>query len=389
MKKTFKILALCFTLLVIFCSVCFATDVVATSQEDVMLISEEDVMLISETSQSSEEGDTTTIPNTNSSIYEGNTNVLLNGYVNGNSFLVGQKITISGYVKGDLFVMANSLVIESGAEVTGTVFALANEMKISGKVSDVYALSQEFTLVESGFIARDLNLSANTVTFQGKVGRDVNLSTNTLSFDENVKNLIGGDLNYSTPNEVTIPENVVIGKINFEKMTVEQPSTAKIISNYVTNFFIVVLYATLVIILATLVTPNFAKKATYSMTKKPLISVSIGIGAIIFAPIISIILLFTVIFTYVGLSLLIAYILILSITIAILGMAIGNYFADKLKNRTKTKFILLSIASVTILWLLQQLPSVGGYISIFTVVFGLGIFVYSLFTKKALEQVKE
>lgn len=378
MKKTFKILALCFALLVVFSSVCFATDIVTTNQEGIMPIAE-----------SSEKSETTTIPNTNAAVYEGNTNVLLNGYVNGNSFLMGQQVTISGYVKGDLFVMANSLVVESGAEVTGTVFALANEMKISGKVNDVYALSQEFTLVESGFVARDLNLSASTATFQGKVGRDVNLSVNTLSFAEGSKNLIGGDLNYSAPNEVTIPEDTVIGEVNFEQMKVEQPSTAKIISNYVTNFFIVVLYATLVIILATFVTPNFAKKATYSMTKKPFISALIGIGAIIFVPIASIILLFTIIFAYAGLSLLVAYILVLSITIAILGMAIGNYFADKLKNRTKAKFILLSIASVAVLWLLQQIPFVGGYISIFTVVFGLGIFVYSLFTKKALEEVKE
>lgn len=381
MKKTFKILALCFALLVVFSSVCFATDVVTTSQEG--------AMPIAETSQSSGENETTTIPNTNSSVYEGNTNVLLNGYVNGNSFLIGQQVTISGYVKGDLFAMANSLVIESGAEITGTVFALAKDIKVLGKVSDIYALSQEFTLDENGFVARDLNLSAGTVAFQGKVGRDANLSVNTLSFAEDAKNLIGGDLNYSAPNEVTIPEDVVIGKVNFEKMTVEQPSTAKIISNYVTNFFIVVLYATLVIILATFVTPNFAKKATYSITKKPFISALIGIGAIVFIPIISIVLLFTIIFTYAGLSLLTVYILVLSITIAILGMAIGNYFADKLKNKTKTKFILLSIASVAVLWLLQQIPYVGGYISIFTVVFGLGIFIYSLFTKKALEEVKE
>ena len=346
MKKTFKILALCFALLVVFSSVCFATDIVTTNQEGIMPIAE-----------SSEKSETTTILNTNAAVYEGNTNVLLNGYVNGNSFLMGQKVTISGYVKGDLFVMANSLVIES--------------------------------LVESGFVARDLNLSASTATFQGKVGRDVNLSANTLSFDEGAKNLIGGDLNYSTPNEVTIPEDVVIGKVNFEKMTVEQPSTAKIISNYVTNFFIVVLYATLVIILATFVTPNFAKKATYSMTKKPFISALIGIGAIIFVPIASLILALTGIFVYASCALIVVYLLVLSITIAILGMAIGNYFANKLKNITKTKFILLSIASVAVLWLLQQVPFVGGYISIFTVVFGLGIFVYSLFTKKALEEVKE
>lgn len=381
MKKTFKILALCFALLVVFSSVCFATDVVTTSQEG--------EIPIAETSQSSGDSETTTILNINSSVYEGNTNVLLKGYVNGNSFLMGQQVTISGYVKGDLFVMANSLEIESDAEVTGTVFALAREIKISGKVSDVYALSQEFTLDENGFVVRDLSLSADTVAFQGKVGRDVNLSTNTLSFSEDAKNLIGGNLNYSAPNEVTIPEGTVIGEVNFEQVKVEQPSTAKIISNYVTNFIIVVLYATLVIILATFVTPNFAKKATYSMTKKPFISALIGIGATIFVPIASIILLFTIIFAYAGLSLLVAYILVLSITIAILGMAIGNYFADKLKNRTKAKFILLSIASVAVLWLLQKIPFVGGFISIFTVVFGLGIFVYSLFTKKALEEVKE
>lgn len=345
MKKTFKILALCFALLVVFSSVCFATDIVTTNQEGIMPIAE-----------SSEKSETTTILNTNAAVYEGNTNVLLNGYVNGNSFLMGQKVTISGYVKGDLFVMANSLVIESGAEVTGTVFALAKEMKISGKVNDVYALSQEFTLAENGFVARDLNLSVSTATFQGKVGRDVNLSANTLSFDEGAKNLIGGNLNYSTPNEVTIPEDVVIGKVNFEKMTVEQPSTAKIISNYVTNFFIVVLYATLVIILATFVTPNFAKKATYSMTKKPFISALIGIGAIIFVPIASLILALTGIFVYASCALIVVYLLVLSITIAILGMAIGNYFANKLKNITKTKFILLSIASVAVLWLLQQVP---------------------------------
>ena len=61
----------------------------------------------------------------------------------------------------------------------------------------------------------------------------------------------------------------------------------------------------------------------------------------------------------------------------------------ELKNKTKGKFILLSIASVAVLWLLQQIPYIGGYVSIFTVVFGLGIFVFSLFVKKeTLEKVE-
>ena len=60
MKKTFKILALCFALLVVFSSVCFATDVVTTSQEG--------GMPIAETLQSSGDSETTTILNINSSV---------------------------------------------------------------------------------------------------------------------------------------------------------------------------------------------------------------------------------------------------------------------------------------------------------------------------------
>ncbi len=378
MKITFKIITLCFALLIIFSSVCIATDSLTTTSDDFAV-----------TSGNLEKSKITSILNTNNDVYAGNDDISIEGYVNGNSFVFGKKVTISGYVNGDLFVLANSLVIHNQAQVSGNVFALTQDMTISGKVNDVYAFAKTFTLSSTGVVVRNLNLTCSNATLEGKVGSDANLSVDSITFAEGSKNVVGRDLKYSAKQEAVIPEGAVVGKVDFSKVEIEEKSVSSMISSYIYGFFMVVLYSSLVIILATFVTPNFAKKATYSMTKKPFIVALIGIGAIVFTPVVSIILALTGFFAYVSLALITVYLLVLSITIAMFGMAIGNYFADKLKNKTKTKFILLSIASVAVLWLLQKVPFIGGYISIFTVVFGLGIFVYSLFTKKALEEIKE
>ena len=120
------------------------------------------------------------------------------------------------------------------------------------------------------------------------------------------------------------------------------------------------------------------------MTKHPFIVAGIGIGSFIMIPLLALVFIITGFLTYFGIALIALYCLMLSITIAILGMAIGNYFANKFKNKTKAKSILLSIASVIIIWLLQQIPTFGSYVSIFTYVFGLGIFIYSIFKRNYL-----
>ena len=369
MKKTFKILILLFVLFLSLSSVCLATDFVTTSAE--------------------KPENVTTISNTNNDVYDGNSEVVLSGYVNGNSFLFGNKVTVSGYVSGDLFVLASELVIDENAEITGNLFALAQQITLNGKVRDVYSLSQEFSLGNNGFITRNLNLYSGNVKFEGKIGRDANISASSITFAENAKNVIGRDLKYSAQQEFSIPEGAVVGEIKFSQITQKEPDLSETISNYINNFISVILYSAVVILLATFVTPDFAEKATYRMSKKPFASVTFGIVAFIAIPLLSIIFLFTGFLAYVGIALVTLYLLVLSITISILGIAIGNYFANKLKDKTKTKCILLSLASVAVLWGLQKIPFVGGYISLFTIVFGLGIFVCTLFTKKPLEETKK
>lgn len=380
MKKTYKILILSFILLLTFSSVCFAensvastTDIVTTSLDSTQTIENQDV----------------TISNTDSDIYEGGDSVLLNGNINGNSFIFGSEVKISGKIDGDLFVLANSLIIEEDAVIAGNVFAVAQGVTFKGIASDAYIVTQSFTLEKNANIIRDLKIYSSSSSFDGKIGRDLYVG-GPFTFAKDAENVVGRDFYYNAEKEIEIPEGIVAGRINFSEIVISEPSTTDIIKNYITSFITVILYALVTIILASFITPGFAEKATYSISKKPFITALIGILSFIIIPLLTIFLLVTGFLTFVGMALFALYVLVLSITISILGIAIGNYFANKLKNKTRAKFILLSLASVAILWLLQKVPYIGGYISIFTVVFGLGIFVYSLFVKReTLEKVEE
>lgn len=368
MKKTIKTLILFLVLFFILSSVCLAS---STSSEDI---------------SNNSDVPKTVIQNTNDDIFAGNDEVIFTGYVNGNSFVVGKNVTISGYINGDLFVIASTLTIEDASQISGNIFALTQNMTISGIVTDVYAFVQNFTLSNTGLVGRSLNLSCDTALFEGRVGRDVNLSADTFSFAEGAKNLIDRDFNYSSIQEVTIPDGIISGDVNFSQITTEE-TTKTTFFDYVSTFFMVILYATIVIILTTHFAPNFVNKATYSIRKNPFKSLLIGILAFILVPLASILLLipFSGVLAFVTLALIAIYILVISITISILSMAIANYISNKSQKRTNSKFILISILIVALIWLLQQIPIVGLFVSILTIVLGLGIFVHSMFNQKALE----
>ena len=167
MKKTCKVLILCFILLLTFSSVCFAENV--TSVEDGM------VTALLDSAQTTENQDIT-VQNTDGDIYEGGNSVLINGNINGNSFIFGSEVKITGKINGDLFVLANSLVIEENAIIEGNIFAVAQQITFKGIANDAYIVTKSFTLEKSANIIRDLKISSASSSFNGKIGRDLYVS---------------------------------------------------------------------------------------------------------------------------------------------------------------------------------------------------------------------
>ena len=74
--------------------------------------------------------------------YEAGTNFVFDKIVDGNAFLIGDKITINGKVNGDLYVMATDETLEKEGQIYGNVFVLADgQLKYSGEARSL--LNQE------------------------------------------------------------------------------------------------------------------------------------------------------------------------------------------------------------------------------------------------------
>ena len=375
MSKTLKIIILCLLLVFTLSSFCLASSEEANVNKNAV-----------QATTTNEKQEPVSILNTD--VYIANNNVVIENTVNGNVFVYGSSVTIQGEIQGDLFVLANNLTIKNSAEISGNIFAYATTITVSGTVSDIYAYTSSFSLEKGATVARDLKLYCNQATLTGKVKKDVYIATGKLNFAEKATNTIGGNLHYTAVQEMQIPEGAVSGEIKFTKMDTTK-TVGEVISNYISKFLRVILYAIIIILLVTFFTSQFTNKITYSMSKHPFVVAGIGIASFIVVPLLALAFIITGFLTYFGIALLALYCLVLSITIAILGMAIGNYFANKFKNKTKAKTILLSIVSVIILWLLQQIPTFGNYVSIFTYIFGLGLFVFAIFNKKLNKEISE
>ena len=369
MKKTIKILLLFLVLLSICTSYSFANETVPISEDKAEIITEEAPM------------QQPTI--TNRDIYLlAEDEVVMSELVNGNAFIVGNNVTITGQIAGDFYIIAQNLTIDSSAIIYNNVFALANQITVKGNVNDVYAISSTFTLDSAAYIARDLKLLSENVTLNGTIMKHAYISSPEIKFAEGKDSYtIGGSLYYTSPKEIVIPENSVMGEVKFSQIEEKVQSTQEILTDYFITFVNVIVFAIVIILLTVFITPNFANKASYCMSKRPFSTAGIGILSIVLIPLLSLVFLITGVLSYLGIALMTLYILILSITISILGISVGNYITSKFKEKTKTKFVLSSILSVACIWLLQLIPYIGGYISIFTVVFGLGIFVFSFFVK--------
>ena len=176
--------------------------------------------------------------------------------INGNVAIYGSTVTIKGEIQGDLLVIANSLEIAKDAMIYGNVFAYSPEIKISGIVSDVYAVSNNFILEESGIIGRNLNLISPNITLYGKVSRDANINTSNLSFTEEIKqSVIEGNLNYWSNSELSIPEGVTDGEIKFNQLNTR--STEDVILSAISSIITSLILSLAVILLSLWISPEF------------------------------------------------------------------------------------------------------------------------------------
>ncbi len=403
--KTKKMLIALFAIFVVMTTTCFA------SEEGELLSSQtpaenasETVTTTEETGKKDEEasstestapvettGETTTESDiVNDDFYAIDQTVELSKMVDGNVYIMGKDVTISNLIGGDIFVMAENVTISSNTQIYGNAYILASNVKLDGVLwADLYAVCDQLSIAETGGVARDLRVASNKATIDGIVQRNVFLGVKELAVGE--KAAIGGDLNYSAPTAVEVPSGVVKGTINYSQATLsENKSTNEnTVLSYLTDCAFSLVYTLAIFGILLLVAPKFVKRTGEIAKKKSFQSFGIGLLVLIVPPILSVLLMFTVVGFPVAITLLAVWLfLLVALSFSITVIAFANLLAQKVPALGKARGLFAVILITLVLWGLMQIPFVAGFVSFVTHILGLGYIFYGGFSKKKEETIE-
>lgn len=379
-KTKSKILTALLLALIVISSCCFATQ-----STDELLTTSNDIVTTSETETPTTD---TSVSWTNSDLYITDDNVEVSNVVDGNAYIIGKNVTITGEIGGDLFVIAEKLNIDGGY-IYSNLYALANEITINGGIYDIYAICNNFNLGSNGFVYRDMRITAGNISLNGKIKRNVFASCNNLNLSQDAGTVIYGNLNYSSSSEISIAEGLVSGEVNFSKADSlnekAKSSIGIIIKDHILDLLKTLLFTFVVVLILIWLTPKFISRISNMDTKKSFIALGIGVASLLAVVILAIVGIFLII-SVIGIPLVIASIFaiiaVYSLGNTIASIFFGKLFAKLLKAEGNVKFVLLTLASSLVIWLINLIPFIGALLGFLIWAFGVGTLLINLFCRK-------
>ena len=336
---------------------------------------------------------------TNSDYFACNENVTVTGVIDGNAYVIGNEVTIKGEIGGDLFVMANKLNVDGGY-VYSSIFAMANEFTMNGISYDLYALCSSFNLGSNGFVYRDLKVAGSSVKLAGRIRRDAYIESGSLDFDSSVGTIIYGNLNYSSnADSYTAPDGVVAGEVKYSQDKVESPEVDKdkiatisigaIIIKHIKDLLSTLITTLIVTLIIAFLATKFKEKLGSMKVGKAFASLGIGIlSPVALGLIVALLFILGIILQVAGLGISVAGTLIfIFITLSVVATAVtstffGNLFAKLIKKDGKIFFILFSLLSALVIWIIGLIPVLGGLVGFLAWAFGLGSIILNVLPSK-------
>lgn len=312
--------------------------------------------------------------------------VTMDKLVNGNVYIMANNVTVTGQVAGNLFILANKATF-TDAYIESSVYLCANEVNFKAVASDLYACCNTLEIPTDYGVYRDLKCYSNSLTLLGIIGRDVDCNVASLSLEKDTsKANIYGNLNYSSAKEIQVPDGAVQGETKYTQIAKNENDSK--ISDYIIGAASAVVFTLVVYGLALLFSKNSIEKCTKIASKKILPAFGIGLLALIVVPIVSFLLLTSVIGVSVSLVLLLFYGLLLTISVSTLVISLANIIAEKMKiSNAWLKALCVAVVSL-LAYVLEVIPY-GIILRILFITFGFGILIMNMFFKNINFEKKE
>lgn len=318
--------------------------------------------------------------------------VNVNNTVFGSSFIAGNNVTVEGSVDGALF-LAGNLVKHSGS---ATYAAIAgNSIEVSGKYAkdvaiagniisvrsetefgrDVVIMGSEVIL--SGVVERDIAIYAEKVTLNNaKVNGTAKIIAQTIEVEG--ETLIKGNLKSNQSIDKKYIEGQLI-HVDVDTVDVDlDVSYGTILVGKVIGFVALLITFVAIYLIAPQLFENTSK--TEFTAGKWFTSFMYGVIFLVFLPIVSVILMITVVGMPLAFIALALYGIAIYISEIFTGYYVGQYLWEKVFKKDKNELVhtLIGIAAI---FLLSLIPYLGTLVSFISLTVGLGL-VLTIMKKK-------
>ena len=316
-----------------------------------------------------------------SDVYLSGSNITVDYIVDGNLFVFADTVIVNSQIGGDAFIFAKNVIIEEKGYIFSNLFTISQSVEVKGVVYDIYALSNNIT-ISKGSVYRDIRAVCGTLNINGTVGRDVFVQCSNINFNTNneSKGIVYGNLNYLSSSEISIPENVVTGQVNYNELHKSLTNSMQSILFSLGCFVATVL---IIWLLCLLIAPKFLKNSRSYVGMKSLAILGCGLLTLFATPFVCVILILLQLTSVFALLLFIMYLLAIAIGKSLFTITVNNFICSKLKINKNLGVLGMLIISAIVIWALTLIPYAGVIISVLFTVLGLGIFVYSIFSKKS------
>ena len=312
--------------------------------------------------------------------------------IEGDAFILcRQKVTIDSFISGNVFVCSTDVEITGNAEISGSLFCLAQNLSISGEIVDnVYCTAQTFNIDTNSSIGLSLYLTAEDTKLGGEIEGDANISSNKITILDNIH--INGDLNYSAPEEIQIPQSaIILGNIRYSLNNPEDDvSKSNVILDFIRSTLSYVILALLLFLILYKANVKFIKNDIKLKDNLGKI-ILCGILTLLLTPLFCIVTLFTS-FTL-PISLIVAFIYIVLILVAtpisiiVLSKLLSEKYKETfIKNNNILRHSIFIVILCIVYKLLELIPIVGLIITIALGLIGVGIITKNTFFKNKLEK---
>ncbi len=316
-------------------------------------------------------------------VYIVDNDVVIDYIIDGNLYVIANNVTINSQIGGDAFIMAKTINIEKDAYIYSNLFALTQNLTITGVIYDLYAAGDTVNI--NGYIYRDIRIAANNLNINGGVvGRNAYVGADNINFstgENETTGVINGNLNYNSSKEISIPEGSVNGETNYSK-SIEKENNTSPITSYIMSLGGLIATVLIIWLLLLRLLPKFIKNSLELLKTKPLKVYGFGILTPIVSILAILILLSIGITAKIALILTGVLILAFALSTSVFIITINELICEKYKiEKTNIKIGILILTSLAF-WILALIPYVNILVNLAVYLGGLGIIINSLIPSK-------